>query len=234
MQTLIDFHSHVLPGVDHGSADLAESVRQMRLMSDASVCAAVATSHFYPNMTTVEQFISCVDRAATELVREAVDMPPLYLGAEVLFCDGLEQMSQLEQLCIRGTDVLLLELPMHAWSSRLFETVEILSQRMTVVLAHIDRYMHQQAEEIHNLLELGAWAQINASALDSRRKRKQLQSFLQTERVVALGSDLHGADAKAYRPFVAAPKRLGDDYAPILQRSQKLLASAIPAQQLFA
>lgn len=233
MTPIIDFHSHILPGADHGSADLEESIRQMAIVTRAEVTAMVATPHFYPNQTTIERFIRRTDAAAQELLSAHVPMPSLYLGAEVLYCDGLEQMPQLEQLCIRGTDVLLLELPMSHWSSQLFQTAEILSKRFTVVLAHIDRYLRKQSEEIQLLLDTGAWAQINASSLSSGKTHKKLKPFLQSGRVVALGSDLHGADTAQYRSFVSAPKKLGDDYPLIMQKSQSLLESAQSLQERF-
>ena len=223
---LIDFHSHILPGVDHGSSGLTETRKQLQIISSAGVDIIVSTSHFYPNASSVDSFLQKV-QTATERMQGA-DLPPLSIaiGAEVLYCHQLEKMDGLDRLCVRGTDVLLLEAPMDRWDTAFLDTVEALTKRFTVVLAHIDRYVRVQKEEIGQLLELGAFAQINGYAFSSLMTRGKLKPFIESDRVVALGSDLHGADAKAYDQFLAARKRLGDTFDRIMARSAKLLEQA--------
>ena len=223
---LIDFHSHILPRVDHGSSGMTETTKQLQLVSNAKVDVLVATPHFYPNADSADSFLHKV-QAATERL-QAASLPPinLCLGAEVLYCNQLDRMDGIEQLCIRGTNVLLLEAPMDRWHDDLFDTVEALLKRFTVVLAHIDRYVRVQEQEIHTLLEMGALAQINGYAFSSLTTRKKLKPFLETDRVVALGSDLHGADEKTYARFLASQKRLGNTFDQIMARSATLLRDA--------
>ena len=44
---MVDFHSHILPGVDHGSASLEMSVEMLKTAKKAGVATIVATPHFY-------------------------------------------------------------------------------------------------------------------------------------------------------------------------------------------
>ncbi|MBQ8330884.1 MAG: hypothetical protein IJX94_00095 [Clostridia bacterium] len=223
---LIDFHSHILPGADHGSSGTKESLNQLEIIKAFGVDTVVATPHFYPNSANMDEFLQLVAFSAEKLSRREERSPRICLGAEVLYCAGLHQMDRLESLCIRGTNVLLLELPMDGWSEDLFYTVESLTRRFTVVLAHIDRYIHTQKAEIYELLRLGAFAQINGYAFDSFGKRRKLAPILESDRVVALGSDLHGTDKKTYQKFIDSKKRLGDTFDVIMERSAKLLESA--------
>lgn len=224
---LIDFHTHILPGVDHGSLGISDTEHQLEIIASAGVDTVVATSHFYPNAISVGTFLEQVDAAVERiLTKKRNPLPRIALGAEVLYCEGLEQMDGLDRLCIRGTNVLLLELPMSEWNASLFQSVDRLCKHYTVVLAHIDRYVSRQKPELEELLSIGAYAQINASSLSSFLLRRRLASFFESDRVVALGSDLHGTAPKSYRPFKEAKSHLGSTHQDIMQRTQLLLTNA--------
>ena len=226
MAPIIDLHSHILPGVDHGSSGIEETKEQLQIIASAGVNTVIATPHFYPNANHVDSFLLQVQEATEALLGNTPQALQIGIGAEVLYCPQLEQMDGLEKLCIRGTDVLLLEAPMDTWNTAFMETTEALTKRFTVVLAHIDRYVRYEQEAIGALLKLGALAQINGYAFSSLLTRRKLKPFLEGNRVVALGSDLHGADPKAYAQFLSAKKRLGPAFEEIMTRSSDLLKSA--------
>lgn len=223
---LIDFHAHILPGADHGSRDTEESLSQLALIRNAGVDTVVATPHFYPNRHKPEDHLRKLAFAAEELANRSPASPRICIGAEVLYCDGLERMEGLEELCIRGTNILLLELPGGAWNESVLDTVSELLRSYTVVLAHIDRYVKEYSCEIESMLDMGALAQINTDSLASFIDRRRIAPFLKDERVVALGSDLHLADRKCYARFSAARKRLGEPLDEIMRRSARLLETA--------
>lgn len=224
---LIDFHAHILPGADHGSSGIEQSVNQLALIHHAGVDTVVATPHFYPNRHKVEDFVKTVGSAAESLAVHLPDTLRLAVGSEVLYCDRLDRMEGLERLCIRGTDLLLLELPLDIWNRDLFETVECLTKRYTVLLAHVDRYVRFQQEELLELLAMGTYAQINADALFSFTERRKLLPILESGRVVALGSDLHRLEKKTYERFSAARGKLGEGrFEEIMRRSAELLQGA--------
>ena len=93
----IDFHSHILPGVDHGCASTEEFTAQLALMRSSGVDVAVATPHFYPEQTSIEDFLWLRDECAKALLAAMPkETPPIHLGAEVLVCPGMEEMEGLE------------------------------------------------------------------------------------------------------------------------------------------
>ena len=63
---IIDFHAHILPGADHGSSGLEESLNQLALIRAAGVDTVVATPHFYPHRHTPEEFLQATASAARE------------------------------------------------------------------------------------------------------------------------------------------------------------------------
>ena len=223
---LIDFHAHILPGADHGSSGMEESLNQLALMHHVGVDTVVATPHFYPNQHKLDFFLSRVTSSAEKIAQRSPETPQICVGAEVLYCDGLNEMEHLDRLCIRGTDLLLLELPMDHWTREVFLTIEALLRRYRVILAHIDRYVRFQAEEIGIFLEMGALAQVNTDAFFSFTEKRKIAPFLRNGQIVALGSDLHNANKRTYERFYNATRRLGDETSDIMRRSAELLKNA--------
>lgn len=219
----IDFHAHILPNADHGSDSLETSLRQVKLARRARIQVLAATPHFYPNLESLPAFLERREQAERRL-REALppSAPKIIVAAEAHLCRGMEDIEGLEQLCFRGTNVLLLELP-HDFSVRAYEqTLDSLlyGKKLEIVLAHIDRY---PSSTIDFLLELGFKAQINASSFCRFwTRRRSMRWAAELESVVALGSDIHGCEV-GYRDFIQMKKRLGETYGVIMDRTQKLL-----------
>ncbi len=218
----IDFHAHILPAADHGSDGLQTSLRQLDLAEAAKIDLIAATPHFYPRREELHTFLARRERAASEL-RNAMGPRRLELriGAEVQLCKNLHRMKGLEALCLEGTNILLLELPPD-FSIRAYEsTLDSLmyGSKLTVVLAHIDRY-HSNVVEF--LLNLGFLAQLNAESFCHLLSKKRSLYWSTLDSVVALGSDIHGT-AKGYSDFLQAKRRLGSDYSAIMHRTEALL-----------
>lgn len=225
---VIDFHTHILPQLDHGCRDVATCSAQLELMARNGTAVAVATSHFYPHIHSVEQFTER-SRRAVELMRSATveAAPRILLGSEVLICRQIDEMKDIDKLCIDDTSVLLAELPSQSLKREYVDTVEaLLKKGLNVVLAHIDRYLSTASDLIDEMLALGAKAQINADALLSPRSRKRLFGYIENGSVCALGSDLHGADGSGYKAFAKAEKHLHEYYFEIMRRSAELLRGA--------
>src|SRR5512143_1266353 len=70
---MIDIHSHILPGLDDGSPDLAESVAMARLAAEAGTTDIVASPHsdlqFAFDPAVVERKIAEVMEATGGVVR---------------------------------------------------------------------------------------------------------------------------------------------------------------------
>ena len=224
----IDFHSHVLPGADHGSNAVETSVEQIALLNTAGVTRLVATPHFYPEECSVASFFEKRARCADAL-RDALAQKTqmkIHLGAEVLVCPKMEEMADLERLCIEGTGTMLLEMPLTRLSTQILYTLEALARRkdLRIVLAHIDRY---HADDVRDVMLLPLWAQVNAKSLCSRSVRKSLTPYFEAGRVVALGSDLHLAQKADIKQYLKGLSKLGEDGEQrVYEYSQVLLEGA--------
>lgn len=214
---LVDFHSHILPGVDHGSASLEQSLGQLKMAEEAGVKRIFATSHFYPNLHTVKSFVEKRNKAYCNLINSNVYDVEIKLGAEVLLCNNLHKLENLSSLCISGTKYLLVELPFGNISDVLiYEVKKLIHDGYMVILAHADRY---SKNVIERLVDFGAQIQLNASSLSTFLKNKSLYSWIERGLVVGIGSDIHGIDKKAYKCFVKAKKKLDKNLQAIANES---------------
>ena len=222
----IDFHCHVLPGADHGSDSTETSLRQLTEAAAQGISKLVATPHFYPHRHRVEDFLARREKALGRLRKAALpqNCPNLYLGAEVLLCPGLENLAGLEKLCLQNTDILLLELPFSDITEDHYATVEALadSGKFRIVLAHIDRYPTQVIRRMADLGDIHM--QINAEGVC--KTYKACAPWLDTDRIVALGSDMHTDQNNYTKLWPAARKKLGTHFDTIMTRTDDLLSQA--------
>lgn len=219
--TPTDFHAHILPNADHGSYSLETTLYQLSEAKAHGVERIIATPHFYPNSHTVEAFIKRRNASYSKLCPYLTeDMPSIKLGAEVLICDGLDNLTELPELFIQGTNTLLLELPFSDFSNEYCDCVYTLTQRgVNVVIAHAERY---PTSNIEKLISNGAKLQLNAHAFMRVFKNRHIYDWIFRGHVVALGSDIHGFDKRAYADFVKAFSKLGMLAEQIINESDRI------------
>lgn len=203
---IVDFHAHILPEADHGSDSPKTTASQLQLAKDHGVTRIVATPHFYPHTHTLDDFLRIRQKSVEKLqIQKEIDSVEVKIGAEVLLCAGLEKLPNINELCLNGTNMMLLELPFFDFKEDYCITVsKMLENGIDVILAHADRYPQKNIEE---LIDIGvSKLQLNADALSGIFKTKHLYDWLDRNLVVALGSDIHGAKASAYKKFNKAKK----------------------------
>ena len=229
MMELMDFHAHILPHMDHGSRHTHTGCEQLKLIHESGVATVCATSHFYPQNTLLEEFLSNRDFNRDHLLRAYGDAPrpALIMGAEVLICPGLDKMDGVERLCLEGTRIMLLEMPFtnKPWDEAIHHTIRNLVRRdILPVLAHVDRYPKELIEE---LFGYGLLGQVNATALDRFFKPKHLLRWIDDGHVVALGSDLHGSEPTSYTAFTKFVEKMPERAETIMTATSDLLNDAI-------
>ena len=213
----IDFHAHILPGCDHGSVDIESSLQQIRLAKNAGVDVICATSHFYGQQKSVEDFLERRARSWLELKPQLEpDSPRIILGADVLAFEGIDRMPHIEDLCLMGTNMLLLEMPFTSWSEQLLASVEALCERrdLRIVLAHVDRYERNQVEKLLNLERVKG--QVNVSAMAKHLQGGYLREWIKEGKIIAVGSDIHGTKT-GYSEWQTAKQRYPEEWKIAMQ-----------------
>jgi protein-tyrosine phosphatase len=211
---MIDFHSHILPGIDDGSRSVRQSLDMMQMELSQSVTEVVATPHFYADRNSVDRFLRGREESFCSLMNEigakGMEAPKFYKGAEVYYFGGIGKAEEISKLCIEGTNVLLLEMPFCQWTKDMLSDVKYLleKQQLRIMLAHIERYYDfQKKRDIWNeILELPIYIQMNAGAfLDWKRRRKCL-NILKEDLNIVLGTDCHNTESR--KPNLADGREL--------------------------
>ncbi len=195
MSILIDFHTHILPGMDDGSADLAETLELLRLLKQQGITLVGATSHFYAKQDTPENFLRRRAAAAAQINMQDETLPRILLGAEVAYFDGMSSCEELGQLTMGDSKLLLVEMPFDTWSHRMVEEVCMLPINLGVipVIAHVDRYCRKGQMNTYSqqLLGQGIYFQCNGAAFRSFRRRWWIFQQMKKGNIHFLGSDCH-------------------------------------------
>lgn len=205
----VDFHSHILPGVDDGSESIDESLAMLRMMAKQGIDHVVATPHFYANHDTPDAFLA--RRAeAEEKLRKAMaqceGLPRLTVGAEVHFFSGISESDCLNLLTIGANRCILIEMSHVPWSESMYrELSDIRTMRgITPIIAHVDRYISpfRTYHIPERLAQLPVLVQANAEFFLHRSTARWALRLLREDKIQLLGSDSHNLTSR--------PPNLGD------------------------
>ena len=226
---LIDFHCHILPGIDDGSRDMDESLRMIGLSYAQGFRGFIATSH-YSRRHPLTDF---PERTAglREAVHAIYNDVEIFDGQETRFHEELtERLGNGLAFRLGGSSYVLVEFDVDDGFDMLFRGLRsILSAGCRPVLAHVERYAClRDASRIEELRSMGVVIQMNYECLvggffdrDVSRCRRLILSGLAD----VLGSDMHRTD---YRPPDTLPaqrwlrKAVSDEHFDLLTRLNAL------------
>ena len=221
--SVIDFHSHILPGIDDGSRNVETSIGMLRMCREHGVDIMVATPHFYADSNRVERFVEnrkkAYDLVMKQVMAEKADVPRIMMGAEVAFFDGISRAERVAALTIEGTDIMLLEMPFVTWNSSVVHEVKDLIEKrhFHIILAHIERFLKIPGNKsyVEQVLELPVTVQVNAETLLELRQRGRMFRMFRDGRAHIIGSDCHGMHHRVPNLWLgraALSKKLGEDF----------------------
>lgn len=199
---MLDFHSHVLPGVDDGSKDLKTTKKMLELLKNQGVDCVCATPHFYYDELSPQTFFENRKRAVDEVLKniDKSERPSIVAGAEVYYFSGMEMFEEIEDFCLEGTDFLLLELPFSRWNSAVYSSLEKLKRNRDIVpvIAHYERYFSYNPPRIslERIVETGALIQCNTSFFTRILTRRKALKMLKDGFVQFIGTDCHNLDTR--------------------------------------
>ncbi len=201
MSNVIDFHTHILPGIDDGSASVEETVKMLELEKAHGIERIIFTPHFYASCDRLERFLERRSNALEQIkpiLEQRNDLPKVALGAEVEFFEGMSDCEFLYQLAISGTNCILIEMPMKRWTEDMFSELEGIyqKQRLIPIIAHLDRYIQKFRKYVRpeSLLSLPVVIQANAEFFIQNSTRRKALKMLSMDQIHLLGTDAHNLE----------------------------------------
>lgn len=199
---MIDFHSHILPGIDDGAEDVKMSIRMLRESFRQGVKTVVATPHCYLfDESNIREFIEKRNesyRLLTEAMKkESEPLPEIKLGCELRIMREPSDMGLLRELCIENTDYIMVEMPYKKWNDNHYDWLySLILKGMRPIMAHIERFWGNK-KDFYNLYGLDLVYQINAESVLSFPDKFNIAKLFSEGAVHILGSDMHNTNQRA-------------------------------------
>ena len=193
-----DVHCHILPGVDHGSQNVEQSLAMLEAEKSMGIDRVICTSH-----VTAETFENTPESltAAYEVLKKAVDEAGLDIEIHASAEYRIDEYWNKEYAAghILG-NYLLLENSFHQELLELDEMLfDLQVKGYKPILAHPERYSYysrrrQRYEKLHSM---GVKFQINILSLTGyfgAGARDNVLWLIKNKMVDMLGSDMHNLD----------------------------------------
>lgn len=228
---MIDFHSHILPGVDDGAQDIETSLKMLKICSATGIDTIVATPHCHPvSQDKIYSFLDRREAAANRLFSavsaSAEEYPEIVLASEIRIYNGFSRYKALDKLTIGDTNYILLEMPYEKWRDDTFEELyRITRLGFKPIMAHLDRFLDQE-KLFGELYSLDLLYQINSCAFLDRSTRKMMVRLFEKNAVHVIGSDTHNlSDRKpdAAAAYEVIGKKFGKEYVEFLERNGRCI-----------
>ena len=181
----MDFHSHILYGVDHGVQDHELYSQLIAEYKKNGITTLVFTPHlFHPLVkTNISNIRPNFEQAEQEAAKLGLSV---YLGCELY----LGSQTEVKTIPIDGRYALV-EFPPEACPIGLERKIkQLCDQGYEVVVAHVERYPWLKADSdlMSMFKDNGCWIQVNVSGIENRRALP----FIERDLVDIIADDNHG------------------------------------------
>ncbi|HMA21633.1 MAG TPA: CpsB/CapC family capsule biosynthesis tyrosine phosphatase [Gemmatimonadaceae bacterium] len=240
---MIDFHSHLMPGVDDGAADIDESRSGLEVMRGQGITTIITTPHIRASLTDrpaeLEHYLADLDRAFDSLATlAATEFPDIRVerGVELMLDTPQPAMGDL-RLHLAGTSFVLMEFPYMTIPPNSAMAVRQLRGRGVIpIVAHPERYsnMSSNMELIESWRDAGAYIQVNAGSFVGQygnTARRLVWTIIEQGWADYLSSDYHSRGRCSVRACSAAMLERGGASqlrAMTVTNPQRMLRSEAP------
>jgi len=194
---VIDLHCHILPGVDDGARDLADSLAMARHAAADGVRVVCATPHVrHDHATPIRELAERVAALNAEIARAGIDLE-VRTGGEVAE-EALDRLDDDELRAVSlggGGGWVLLEPAKGPIGDRFLAAVrELRARGLRTVIAHPERRPASDlGERLAEATAAGALTQLTAAVLRYPGAGTVLRSFTARGLIHVLASDSHSS-----------------------------------------
>lgn len=223
---MIDFHSHMIPGVDDGSTSLEESLSALEKMWEQGITHVITTPHFRASVLKqpdeFEAEMGRIDESWRELlpvVAEALPGLRMDRGVELALDDPNPSVTD-SRVRLAGTRFVLVEFPNFIIPPNSARPLLHLSAiGVTPIVAHPERYenLDHELEALYEWKRSGAFLQLDAGSVVGAYgpgPERLAWSCLDAGVVDYLSSDYHArGECQTRAAILALSRREGGDAA---------------------
>lgn len=196
---MIDFHSHIIYGVDDGAETENMSVRMVKQAKIAGFHGVILTPHY------MEDYYECPAiqiKKKMQLIKElckkeGIDVE-LYQANEVYINNNIVDLLKDKAIStINGSRYILFEIPMNEEPINLLEVIYKLKENGNIpILAHPERYtfIQKNPNKLLEIADLGVLFQSNYGSivgLYGKEAKKTVKLLIKNNYIHFLGTDIH-------------------------------------------
>ena len=226
----VDIHSHLLPGIDDGAKNLADTIALILKMASYGIKNFITTPHVlgsvYPNSTAViRQKLAEVQQ---ELKRREINDISIRAAAEYMLDEQFSALLKKEDILVLKDNFILVEMSYFNAPINLYEMLfEIQLKGYKPILAHPERYgfYHTNFESYYKLKKAGCLFQLNLLSLTEhygKGVQKVTKKLLKENLYDFVGTDAHHQGHLELLQEIGTQKNL-KKIKPLLENNKKFL-----------
>lgn len=223
---MIDLHCHILPGIDDGAQDLAQSLEMAAAAQEEGIHTIVATPHHkngtYENEKSA--ILYDVDVLNKQIKNMGIDVQ-IVPGQEIrLYGELLEDYEQDRLAVIHQSAYMLVEFPsstIPAFAEQVLFDIQM--KGITPIIVHPERNaaIAEDPNRLYKLIKNGALSQVTAASVNGKfgKKAKALSmQLIESNLTHFIATDAHNTTSRGFG-LAAAYSEIDPDYADYFQEN---------------
>jgi Capsular polysaccharide biosynthesis protein len=237
-----DIHSHILPGVDDGAADVASSLQLLQGMHTLGFETVIGTPHVMVdlhrnNQQTIQNAFAKLKAATSGHGR----LPTLYYAAEHMLDEGFAALLAENRIIPYGnSSYVLVETPyLHRPLNLEHLSFQLATAGYKPILAHPERYhyLFNKPDEYEKLKELGFAFQLNALSLRGyygKPEKEAAQWLVDQALVDYIATDVHHDRHMKHLKNYVIPQKVADQLENLTIHNEELVRAFSEAKGSIA
>lgn len=211
---MIDIHTHILPGLDDGAADIETSLEMLGMAAKDGTECIIATPHMIPG--ALEKSAESFNKTYQDIKRAAaVKVPGIEIlpGAEIFLSPEVPALLEEGRVnTLNNTSYILVEFPMRSIPAYVNNVLyELRLKGYRPIIAHPERNIEIIASPniLYDFVMKGMLTQVNATSLTGlygRKVRETALRLLKHKMVHFVATDAH--TCKGRSPKLAGARRI--------------------------
>ncbi len=204
METYIDIHCHILPGIDDGSDSMETSLKMLHMAEEDGISQIILTPHNKPWHSNIDHagLKTKVDQLQGRMSQEGLRIR-LYTGGELFYRSGLtEELERGMAETLADSRYVLIEFdPLADYEYIRNGVYALLMGGYYPIAAHVERYRNVccKTSRIFELVEMGCLMQVNAGSIMGQYGigvKRLTKIMLKQDMVHFVATDAHDSDRR--------------------------------------